>query len=186
MQVGWGCNSCVACYSNAVTRERPKIATTVERLRQRARLSQRKLAELGNVSAPAIARIEHGFDRKTGGPVKPLPDTLHGIARGLAATEDGPGDEASILAIYRQLLEAAGYDIPASDPIASPHVDDLRQQIEAAFGGDARQIEDFLIQSDRLNQDDKRFVLRLFALMRSMLPTAEMAREHNRLLAATR
>lgn len=106
-----------------VTRQKPPIATTVKRLRLRARLSQRRLAELGDISAGAIARIERGFDPKSGAPVKPVPDTLRGIAKGLAATEDEPLDEAAALNIYRELLDAAGYSFvtgPATPPQGPP------------------------------------------------------------------
>ena len=42
--------------------------------------------------------------------MKPEPETLRRLAHGLAMTEDGPSDDATLLRVYRELLEAAGYD----------------------------------------------------------------------------
>ena len=90
----------------------------VKSLRRRARLSQRRLSELGNISAGAIARTERGFDPKSGGPVKPELETLRGIAAGVLATEDGPADPAEVNQLWRQLAETAGYDLPTETSVA--------------------------------------------------------------------
>jgi transcriptional regulator with XRE-family HTH domain len=96
------------------------VATLLKRLRKQARLSQRALADLGDVSQEVVARIERGFDPKTGGPVRPRPDTLRGIAKGLATSGDGTVDPVAERRIYRELFSTAGYELPGEEPLPSP------------------------------------------------------------------
>jgi len=159
-------------------REKPPIAKLVKKLRTRARLSQRRLAGLsGTVSDSTIARIEHGFDRKTGGPVKPEPETLRGIARGLASSDDGEIDEARAVELYRELLEVAGYtslilDTPAtnSEAVSSERAPGARDEggnsVEREIASLLARIPDASIAltdlargSGEWGDDDREFVL---------------------------
>src|SRR4030095_7828628 len=74
-------------------------------LRKRARLSQRELSRLSEISYTQIGDLERG----RGG--KPSPLTLRALARGLAtdAFLDAGYDPVRADAFYRQLMDAAGY-----------------------------------------------------------------------------
>jgi len=98
-----------------MSRELPAIARKLRDLRERQRFSQEELARRANLSPQSIAKIEAGFDPRSGKPVNPTPDTLRRIADALSANhpEDAPE-------YYRQLMEAAGYLDGLPEPTRPP------------------------------------------------------------------
>lgn len=83
--------------------ERGELAQWLIRLRRNARLSQRNLAELAEVSLATIRDIELGKQRR------PRPDTLRLLARGVATDVAGEVGDKALRRAYRILASAAGY-----------------------------------------------------------------------------
>lgn len=83
------------------------LTVLLPRLRDRARLSQKRLGELAGVARSAVAAIEQGKTR-------PKADTLRLIAIGLATDEGGHNDPELTTGYYAQLMQAAGYTDPAT------------------------------------------------------------------------
>lgn len=77
--------------------------------RTRARLSQRDLAKLGELSWSTVQVVEQAA--KEGGKERPhtRPDTIRKLAIGLAKDADGIVDEEAFAEHYRALMRAAGH-----------------------------------------------------------------------------
>ena len=90
---------------------RPGIRLAQELLRQRrrVRLSQRGLGRVSGVSWTLVQTLERGH--RHGKPVRPLPNTLRRLARGLATDplDESVADERQVDDNYRRLMVAAGY-----------------------------------------------------------------------------
>jgi transcriptional regulator with XRE-family HTH domain len=102
------------------------LGATLAAIRQRARMSQRELSRVSDVSYTQIGDLERG----TGG--NPSPLTLRALAKGLATdaflTEGYEPIRAD--AFYRQLMDAAGY--LRGLPVESPPQDGPQEVTEDA------------------------------------------------------
>lgn len=94
------------------------FAATLAALRLRARLSQRKLAELSGLSHSTVARLETTQIREGQEPIRPTPATLRKIASGLASDPHHPQSVDGELAArhYQDLMNAARYTDTLVDP----------------------------------------------------------------------
>lgn len=114
--------------------ERPDLAAVLARARKQRGLSQRKLAELSGVSNTTIASLERGKGSRGANPVKPSPDTLRSLARGLSTdllTERVSQDD--FLERYRQFMGAAGYAWLLYDPRDLASVESASDKEDAMF-----------------------------------------------------
>jgi transcriptional regulator with XRE-family HTH domain len=97
--------------------EKPDLAAILARARKLRGMSQRKLAELSGVSNTTIASLERGKGSRGSGPVKPSPETLKLLARGLAMNLlSGDVERREFVAHYTRLMESAGYSWVLQEP----------------------------------------------------------------------
>jgi transcriptional regulator with XRE-family HTH domain len=99
-----------------------RLARLVRRLRLERNLSKNKLAQRGGIGTSTLNQLERVLD---GGPLvgMPSPDTLRGIARGLATNGTGARNCDEMRAIYSDLMQEIGYcDAPPANVVTLPRV----------------------------------------------------------------
>lgn len=87
-----------------MTRERPALGVKLRDLRERRRFTRDGLGMAAGLSDATVAKIENGYDPRTGKAVRPNPDTLRKLADAL-----GEGLEEDADRFYTELMKAAGY-----------------------------------------------------------------------------
>ena len=125
------------------------LGQTLEWLRKRNRLSQRRLALLSGVSRETVSLIERGVSL-------PRPDTLECLARGLALDPDGELDEPRFADYHARLFRAAGY--PTPPPVSSTAATDLAARLETMFARYPDLEVAFAQVSNDLTEADARFL----------------------------
>jgi transcriptional regulator with XRE-family HTH domain len=130
-------------------------------LRRRARLSQRELSRLAEISYTQIGDLERG----QGG--NPSPLTLRALARGLATDQfrDEGYDPTRADAFYRQLMAAAGYlsGVPVDAPPKRIDEEDVVDWLTARTGDTAlsEQLVALAARYPDLDPEDQLVVRRL-------------------------
>lgn len=80
------------------------------RARKEARRSQRELAELSGTSHTTIARLERRQAGSRGAPVRPMPNTLAALARGLATDTASNINQDVASEHFQRFMRICGYD----------------------------------------------------------------------------
>jgi transcriptional regulator with XRE-family HTH domain len=91
-----------------------RLGGELRELRERSKLSQKRLGQLTGISPVRIGQIERGVDERGSRP-RARPETLRMLARGLAAGGGGSVDERLAGNLYERLLVAAHYAEPAAE-----------------------------------------------------------------------
>lgn len=137
-----------------MTTESEAIGRRVERARKARGWSQNQLTERARVSAGYVSRLEDGQYKR------PSAQKLTAIANALSMK-------------VTDLTEGTGGAAP----------DDLSALIRAAFGGDARKIEDFLLYTRDLERPDVEFVLSTVEWLHARLESARAFQQRRAILS---
>lgn len=137
-----------------MTTESKAMGRRVQKAREARGWSQNQLTERAGVSDGYISRLEDGYYKR------PSVEKLTAIANALNVK-------------VTDLTEGAG----------EPAADDLSAHIRAAFGGDARKIEDFFLYARDLDRPDVEFVLSTVEWLRARLETARAFQQRRAVLS---
>jgi transcriptional regulator with XRE-family HTH domain len=128
-----------------------RFGDTLAVARRSIRLSQEELAELSEISRTTIARLEGARPGANGKLVRPTPETIIALVKGLAlGNKKEMGARLYARGIYKQLMKAAGYHLLLAHP------DEVMNYALLDDQGREHAMHDFLNLSSQVNEQIER------------------------------